>query len=256
MFKYLIYIFILLSCSTFVFGQAYKNDTLKYSRNQIQSVTKVMPDTLIIQTIDTSPAEKNWFKQKNMPWIAAILISVLTVITNIKISNSNLKTAKKNLELQIQSSTIIANNQIDSNRESSLRQFKSTLNTSNRQAWVTDVRNVISDLLTQARLLNIEFQEQTIDVERKKMLHEKVTYNHIKLLLLLDPNKDHHKPTLKSLVMFMNILDKHLINSVERERRGGIIENNNLDFINSQQEFIEESRKLLYYEWGKIQTLI
>ena len=256
MLKFIIYTFILLTCSTFATGQGQVNDTLSAGKNKLQTLNKLMPDTLKIQTIETSPVEKNWVKEKNMPWIAAIIISILTVLTNILIAKSNLKSARKNLEQQIQSSTVIANNQIDSNREASLRQFKATLNTNNRQAWVTDVRNVISDLLTQAKLLNIEFQETNIDLDKKKILHEKVTYNHVKLLLLLDPSKEHHKPTLRSLVDFMYILDKHLLNSEARQKEGLVIENDNLEFMKSQQKFIDESRKLLYVEWGKIQTLI
>jgi hypothetical protein len=255
MLKFIIYIFTLLSCSTFAFGQTPTNDSILLDKNKLQTVNKLIPDTLKIQTIEASPVENNWVKEKNMPWIAALIISILTVLTNILIAKSNLKSAKNNLEQQIQSSTVIANNQIDSNREATLRQFRATLNTNNRQAWVTDVRNVISELLTQAKLLNIEFQETNIDLEKKKILHEKVTYNHVKLLLLLDPSKEHHKPTLQSLVGFMNILDKHLLNS-EARQQGLIIKSNNLEFMTSQQKFIDESRKLLYVEWGKIQTLI
>ena len=256
MLRLIIYIFILLSCSTIVVGQTQKIDSNLTDKTKTQTTNKFISDTLKIQTIETSPIEKNWFNQKNMPWIGAIIIAILTVLTNILIAKSNLKSARKNLEQQIKSSTVIANNQIDSNRETTIRQFRATLNTNNRQSWVTDVRNVTSDLLTQAKLLNIEFNSTSIDLEKKKALHEKVTYNHIKLLLLLDPIKEHHKPTLRSLVDFMNVLDRHLLNSEARERQGLIIQNDNLEFMNNQQKIIDESRKLLYYEWGKIQTLI
>lgn len=256
MLRLIIYIFILLSCSTIVIGQTPKIDSSLTDKTKALTANKFVSDTLKIQTIETNPIEKSWFSQKNMPWIGAIIIAILTVVTNILIAKSNLKSARKNLEQQIQSSTVIANNQIDSNRETTIRQFRATLNTNNRQAWVTDVRNVISDLLTQAKLLNIEFNASSINIEKKEILHEKVTYSHIKLLLLLDPSKEHHKPTLKSLVDLMNVLDTHLLNSEAREKQGLMIQNDNLEFMKHQQKIIEESRKLLYAEWGKIQTLI
>jgi len=82
---------------------------------------------------------------ENMPWIIALIISILGIGINLLISNK----------------------QIKANRDITFRQIKATLNTNNRQDWIVETRNVITDLITQVKLLNIEFQEEKQNEDRK-----------------------------------------------------------------------------------------
>ena len=251
----LVFPLILSLCWSPVIGQASKNDSPQ-AIHSLQNITKLETDTIRIQTVLEKPISKLWYQENNMPWIVALIIAILTVLINIGIARMNLKSTKRNLEAQIETSIAIANRQIDASKDAKLKEFKATLNTNNRQAWVTEVRDILTDLITQAKALNIEFQEKKLDIERQKILHDKITYNHVKLLLLLDPNKERHKPTLKNLVDFMKTLDKHLFASNAKERGEANVKYDNSEFLANMQKVVEEGRKLLYEEWGKIQTLL
>jgi hypothetical protein len=235
----LILIFLLFGILSF--GQNQKTDNIiKKSANSIQN--KVQIDTIKIQTVESKQIDKIWYKDNNMPWLVALIISILGVCVNLLIAFRSLKYSKINLDSQIKSSTDIANNQI-----------KATLNTNNRQVWLTNVRDVLSELITQSKLMYIELIESDIPNETVKTIHEKLTYNHVKLLLLLNPNKSHHKDLLKSLVEFMTILDKQML---DKHHLGNLNENDNIKFTKCTQDMVESGRALLYTEWSKIQSII
>jgi len=238
--------FLLICCLFFLFiinGQNNKGDTNSKGTNYLTQ-RKIVLDTLKIQTIEQKQIEKTWYKDNNMPWIAAILISLLSFLLNILLANANQKASRLNINNQIQSSSQIANNQI-----------RATLNTNNRQAWVTEVRNVLSELITQSKSFNIELHESTVNIAKKKDLHEKVTYNHTKLLLLLNPAIEYHKPLLSALVAFMTVLDRELLNSEMSQEMRGQYKTDNVDFFSALQKIIDSGRSLLYTEWGKIQLI-
>lgn len=236
--------FLLISCLFFlsiINGQNNKGDT-KGAIYLTQG--KIVLDTLKVQTIEQKQIEKTWYKDNNMPWIAAILISLLSFALNIFLANANQKESRLNINKQIESSSQIANNQI-----------KATLNTNNRQAWVTEVRNVLCELITQSKSFNIELHESTINIAKKKELHEKVTYSHTKLLLLANPDIEYHKPLLSALVAFMTVLDRELLNSEMSPEMRLQYKSDNVDFFAALQKIIDSGRSLLYAEWGKIQSI-
>ncbi|OYU95648.1 MAG: hypothetical protein CFE21_10945 [Bacteroidetes bacterium B1(2017)] len=222
-------IFFLLSIA---FGQQNKQDTtLKSLTVSIQS--KLSVDTLRIQSLSVNETAQVWYKDENMPWIIALIISILGIIINL----------------------IISNRQIQANRETTLIQIKATLSANNRQDWVTETRNVISEVMTQAKLLNIEFQEKYQNDERKKILHEKVTMSRIKLLLLLKSDKETHKLLLASLTDLINTLDEHLLNRKAKDVNNFNIQYDNGKFLTQMDKVVENGRDLLYDEWGKIQSI-
>lgn len=173
---------------------------------------------------------------ENIPWIislSALIISIIGIVINFLISNM----------------------QIKANRETTFRQIKATLNTNNRQDWVTETRNVITELITQVKLLNIEFQEEKQNEDRKKVLHEKVTMNRTKLLLLLKSNKEKHQILLLSVRELINTLDEHLLNRKAKEENNLNIPYDNGKFISQMDQVVENGRNLLYDEWRKIQSI-
>lgn len=217
---------------TIAYGQQNKTDsTLKSPR--VSFPTNFRIDTLKIQSIDQKETPQIWYKDENMPWIIALIISILGILINL----------------------IISNRQIKANRETTLKQIKATLSTNNRQDWVTETRNVISELMTQAKLLNIEFQENNQNNERKKMLHEKVTMSRTKLLLLLKSDKEKHKILLASLSDLLNTLDEHLLNRKAKDENNINIPYDNGKFMSQLEKVVDSGRDLLYDEWQKIQSI-
>ncbi len=215
------------------FGQEPTNDTIPETAYEVSLPTKIAIDTLRIQNLETKEIAKAWYKDNNMPWIIALVISTLGIFINMHISNQ----------------------QIRANREITLRQIKATLSTSNRQEWVIDTRNVITELLTNAKLLNIEFQENQSNSKERKNIYASVTYNRNKLLLLLKPDKQLHKNLLDSVSELITTLDEHLLNSKAKDERGKVIPFNNKKFLEQMDKVIESGRILLYDEWGKIQSI-
>jgi|GEM_PF-5655534 len=202
-------------------GQNQQKDSI--SVEQITKFpTKFSIDTVKVMSLENKEESKAWYLGDNMPWILAFIISSLGILVNILISN---------------------------------KQIRATLGTNNRQAWVNETRNAITDLMTQAKLLNIEFQDNQPSDDRKRLIHEKVTENRTKLLLLLNPVKESHKALLDSLRTFINTLDEHLLNS-NASAQGVNIPFDNSKFMIHADEVIENGRKLLYDEWGKIQSIV
>jgi hypothetical protein len=204
------------------YGQQVKSDTtVEISNDSVP--TQLTVDTSKVESVDSNETSKAWYYDNNMPWIIALVISTLGILANVYITN---------------------------------RQIRATLNTSNRQAWVNETRNVITDLMTQAKLLNMEFQETQPDREREKGLHEKVTHNRTKLLLLLKPDKASHKQLLDLLTEFITTLDEHLLNSQAKIKQGLNIPFDNMKFSTQSDKIVESGRILLYEEWGKIQSIV
>ena len=217
-------VILLLSISTNIFGQKSVADSSLLVKQKIIP-SKIFVDSVRIQNIEPEEFNTAWYKDNNMPWIIALIISMVGILINL----------------------LIANKQIRAN----LKQ----INANNRQTWVTETRNVIAELTTQANLLNIEFQETDINIERKKNLHEKFTYNKNKLFLLLKPEKEKHKSLFNSLNALMLTLDEHMLNSKANINNDLNIPFDNGKFMTQTDKVIESGRNLLYDEWGKIQSL-
>lgn len=219
--RFILLLITFFSISSIASGQKHYGESIpKISITNLP--TKFSIDTLKIQSIEAKEEPLVWYKDNNMPWILALIISFTGILVNILISN---------------------------------KQIRATLNTNNRQAWVNETRNNLTDLMTQARLLNIEFQESQPNIERKKMLHERLTQSRTKLLLLLKPEKETHKDLIDTLRTFINTLDEHLLNS-NANAQGIVISFDNMKFMNQSDAVIESGRKLLYDEWGKIQSIV
>lgn len=233
MIKNLFTIFIFIMIPVVFCGQNTNQDTFAKEK-QHNYANKIIIDTLKIKTIYDKETKNVWYKDNNIPWIIALVISIFGLILNV----------------------YLINRQIEANRENTIKQIQATLNTNNRQAWITETRNVITELMTQANLLNIEFQEANISIEKKKILHEKFTYNKNKLFLLLKLDKEKHKNIIDSLTELMTILDTHMLNSKANNERNMNIPFDNSKFMNQIDIVINNGRILLYDEWGKIQSII
>jgi hypothetical protein len=258
-------LFVILTIFHFSILNASNEDSIKVTEkaknNAEFKIIQSLPDTIMIKSVREKIETKPWMENPNMPWIIALLISLLTILINILIAKINQKTSIRNIEAQIASAMLSSKQQIDNTKEIAIeniknsqvlaqKQFNATLKINNRQDWLDEVRMTVSEFLTFCRLLNIEFQDPSDKLERQKNLHEKVSLHRFKLLLLLDPKKTDHKSVLDSIFDLMNILDHHMLNSkrtIEPYKNG--------DFVKKSEDIVVASRELLYNEWGKIQNL-
>jgi len=212
-------------------------------------------DTLKVQNIKSSEAPKPWYESNSMPWIAAIIVSGLTVAINVYIARINQKTAIQNVVLQINSvmegsknqidnAKEIAIKQIENSKEIAITQFKTTLNTKNRQDWINDVRHVTSDLLVQCAMIQLEMiSKDSSAIKAKKIspFFEKLVYNNSKLSMLLNHNKDEQKELLDKVVEIISYSGKPNPNATE--------------FRKIESQLIEASRNLFEKHWEKIKNI-
>jgi hypothetical protein len=71
-----------------------------------------------------------------MPWIGAILIGILTVLANYIINIQIRKTNTESIDKQLINA-----------REINQKDFNKTVLSGNRQAWINDLRDIISKVL-------------------------------------------------------------------------------------------------------------
>ena len=72
-----------------------------------------------------------------MPWIGALIIGLLSVLVNFWVAHRLRQSNERNLTRQIENA-----------KEITLSQFKSTIATKNRQDWINELRNAISDAIS------------------------------------------------------------------------------------------------------------
>lgn len=193
-------------------------------------------DTLQHKDTESNTTIK-WYDKTTSPWVIPSGIALLTVIVNIFISLYSQKIALTNVEKQIKSSLALA-----------ALQFDTTLYLKNRQDWINEVRNSLSEFLTHSNLVNIELQEVTQNMTARKAIHEKLSLNRNKLRLALNPKIKEHEKLLESIGALMNVLDIHILNTNSQQRQY-----DNIDFMRKADKVIEDGRFVLYKEWDKIQ---
>ena len=242
--KYLLTIFLFLSVlSPSIYAQA-KPPAINELKIIVDTLkVKKSIDTLKVQFLPQIKEKE----QNDKPWQIALLVGILTFIATVFASLLNRRITLKSLV----ANKDIAIKQIENSQLVTLHQFNSTLKTKNRQEWVNELRNTMSEFMANCTKINVEFQDPSNDSrERIKDIHEKITLNRTKLRLLLDPEKDLHNKLLSSMSDFVNIIDEHVLNY-----RGNINHYKNFDFQKTSDTMIENARVLLYSEWQKIQKL-
>lgn len=212
--------------------------SLNASFGQVDSVQQKEKSTITesVKKEDGSQEPQEWYDHKAWPWIASLIIAVITVTVNLVISLTTRRTSLSVVKSQIESSVKLAR-----------VQFQLTLNSKNRQDWINELRNCISEFATHARQLNICFQRNDLD-DKRFGLHEQVFRYKSKIRLLLNNTKPQHTTYLDAQEALMKVFEIHLLNSAAK-----IEDYNNQDFLVKLDFMIEKGRELLYYEWQKVQ---
>lgn len=201
----------------------------KIVQSQPADVKISIPQTIQIKDI-TEKSETTLGLDKNMPWIAAILIGIITAFVNFWVAHRLRQSNERNLQRQIENA-----------KETTLIQFNATLATKNRQDWINELRQNISEFLTYAMCLTPSFVSNNQD-ERRKYL-EKLAFTKSKIELLTNEDKPEQKELLDTLGDILDILSK------------GKEDFKKEDMQAARSKTISAARKLFKIHWGKIKIL-
>lgn len=173
------------------------------------------------------------FITANLPWIVALIIGVISAVVNLWAAHQ----LKKSNENTIQK-------QIDSAKETTLMQFKTTIATKNRQDWIDELRDTISEYIMSTSLLSpIMNATEPFKIEQRTRLIERMSFSKAKIQLLTNIEK----PDQKALVNEV----ESLLALIPNESK----EINVQDFQNQRSKVIEAATKILNLHWRKIKEL-
>jgi len=123
---------------------------------EIDSSFTIKKDTLVLAINSNNEGLKGFHWQKNMPWIGAIFVGILTVLANIQISRQYKKTSSEITERQINNSKEIALIQIENVKKSVQLDFNKTVLSGNRQLWINELRELISNILSKTMSISVK----------------------------------------------------------------------------------------------------
>lgn len=203
-----------------------------FDSSKLLPVSINLPDTLIFKNL-SNDIPKQPFWEKNMPWVVALMIGILSALANVIIANRLRSSNEKNLQKQLQS-----------NKDTSLTQFKATVATKNRQEWINEVRHDLSELLANSALATAEFQSKAASKEVIYKYTERILYCRAKIQMLLNDQKVEQKQVLDAVKLFVD--ENHIATK----------DNPNSVKINeAKKQILKSSRELFSIHWKKIKNL-
>jgi len=140
-------------------------------------------DTLHVLLDQQNESTANFDWQKNMPWIGAVLIGILTVIASLIISRRTRITNNENTSQQLNITKEIALKQMENQNKNFQLDFNKTVLSGNRQSWINELRHLISKILSITLIISV----------RQNMSHEEyeeLRYLITKAELMLNDTKD------------------------------------------------------------------
>ena len=223
--------FILCFLSLIFFGQT-NSDTAKCSlKTSIQSEKQVnfnLPDTVKFKEI-VEKNESQFNLEKSMPWLVALIIGILSVMVNFWVAHRLRQSNETNLQKQI-----------DNVKDTTLTQFKATIGTKNRQDWINELRNTLSEYLTYSTKLTPD--SSNTEEERKKCV-EKVYQTKFKIELMINPEKEEQKELMGKV--------ENILKVIVKKKEDYKLE----DIQNARMECVKAARKLFDLHWRKIKNI-
>jgi hypothetical protein len=192
----------------------------------------ITPDVIAIKNI--LPKEvKQSILEKYFASFVVIFFGIITAFINIYLARRLRKSTEINIEKQIKAG-----------KDTTENQFKATLSAKNRQDWINDLRNSITDFLTANSNLLLEISKQTRDSEKISEFVDKMTSSKYKAELLLNDAKINQR----------NI--SQLLNEILLLTTEAFGESNNIVKVTAKKnELIISSQSLFNYHWEKIKKL-
>ena len=195
----------------------------------------VFPEKLKIEQVSSKP--ENLFDEI-LPWISALFIGIASAILNFYIAHKLRESNEKNLERQIASTEKNFRLQIEASKEIKILEIKSNIGTKNRQNWLNDLTQTLSEYLSSVSLI-----VPKLEVTELRPLIYRASLSKSKLELLLSQEKPEQKKLYDSIQKIYNIC-------VDRET----IENHTDEMINARGEVIKDARELFKFHWLKIKN--
>jgi hypothetical protein len=170
--------------------------------------------------------------QKNMPWVGAVLIGLLTVLANYIISRESRKSNIEISKIEMENSKEIALEQIENAREGMQLEFNKTVLSGNRQIWIKEFRELVSLILSKTIATSINNDISEEEFENFKFLL-------IKAELMLNPLND--KAVIKALSELEECCLEVLMSNKEPQE------------IEKYASALKDKTKIkLEEEWGKV----
>lgn len=188
----------------------------------------------VVQAEDSVRHAQTWV-DSYMPWIVALIIGVFSAWVNHRIAKTQRISNEKNQQLQM--------NNI---KEITLLQFKGRIASQNKQQWVNDLREEISELLTKSYALAQEFhnviKEEEIDDNLFRANRDQLHYSESKIKLLLNINNEDQRELLESIDKMINYMLK--AKGFRWEKFNGL-----------RSDVVDSARILFEGHWEKIKNL-
>lgn len=219
---------VILFCSSIIWGQSTEDSNNKFKSRAIISPTELkisLPDTVQFKGIPYKK-ESQPFIENAMPWITALLIGIFSALVNFWIAFQLRQSNERNLERQIKNT-----------RETTITQINATIGTKNRQEWITELRNTLSDYLACAARMTPDAKNSPEDRNR---YIDKIFYSKFKIELLINPDKQEQKELLDSVNNLLDVISKK-IDEFKTE-----------EFIASRHICADAAQKLFGLHWNKI----
>lgn len=170
--------------------------------------------------------------EKNMPWIVALIVGLMTVIANLLISYQSRKTNRKILSEQLAHNKEIALEQIKNSQINAQKDFNKTVLSGNRQMFINQVREIIGSILTKVSIIFLKEQLETKDYDELKLLITKAE-------LFLTPGED------EALLGSLKSLDIHCFEILSQGK--------DISLLSEKIETLKiETLKKIQTEWDKV----
>lgn len=195
-------IFLLLSfLVNSIFATSNRVCSLKEDSTELHGSNFKQKDSLFLEVKILPVNESTANLTKNMPWIGAVLVGILTVLANIIISQQSRKSNRVVTEKQLNNSKEIALEQIESTRKNVQLEFNKTVLSGNRQAWINELRDLISKILSITMTISINN-----DIKQEE--YQNLRYLITKVELMLNPinDKDFIRALTELEACFLDIL--------------------------------------------------
>lgn len=212
-------------------------DSNKNSQNK-RINTKVCIDSTIIKRTSTNlnhsgeiniKSDKNSIIELILPSFIALLVGLMAYLATIRASKQQSNIVKK----QMENNKLAITDQIESSIKIADLDFRKTVLSANRQAWINDLRIVISELISLVNMCSLS-SENIKDED-----YRKITFLTIKAEFMLNPTKD--KDYINSIVKLQDSIYQLSIRKKEYSD------------VMKDIELVKENTKLtLKNEWEKV----
>ncbi|MDD3033097.1 MAG: hypothetical protein PHT25_00750 [Bacteroidales bacterium] len=160
-------------------------------------------------------------------WIITLLICIITIIANLYISGRQIRNSRINLNKEIDS-------KIDEIKKNKLADF--------RQAWIDELRNLISEMLAIHQLTGELLRNRVYEFDIYDLLQKTIKIQY-KIEMMLNSNEEKSRLLIEEIRLLnaRNILDKN--------------EHDDEKYSKSIDTILDLSKSIFKTEWERIKRL-